>query len=138
MSTFIQFIHIFKKCINISTFFFLQNNDCRCLKQQGGFFLERVFQPLSGSARTSGTREKRLIRVQRRVKFNYKGVNFTGTPCGRQQQNYHRGRSTSIPSLQKHSFPSTGCPESRNQICFARREDAMPIVDQNVCVYLIA
>lgn len=47
MSTFIQFIHIFKKCINISTFFFFtkQRLSIRCLKQQGGWVFPRTRIP---------------------------------------------------------------------------------------------
>lgn len=60
-------------------FLFLQNND-PLFKAAGRFFLERVFQPLSPVPR--GRREKAWYGC--RVKFNYKGVNFTGTPCGRQ------------------------------------------------------
>lgn len=38
MSTFIQFIHIFKKCINISTFFFFTKQRLSLFKAAGWVF----------------------------------------------------------------------------------------------------
>lgn len=88
----------------------------------GGFFLERVLHylallvPRGQRSHTYDAGKKVDTGATVKLSLITRVLISQGTPCGRQQQNYHRERSTSIPLPQKHSFPSTGCPESRNYV----------------------
>lgn len=88
----------------------------------GGFFLERVLHylallvPRGQRSHTYDAGKKVDTGATVKLSLITRVLISQGTPCGRQQQNYHRGRSTSIPLPQKHSFPSTGCSESRNYV----------------------